>query len=148
MEIITTHKNTDFDALAAVYVTSILYPQAKPLLPRSINSNVRAFLSLHKDQFSFRTPSDLDPDRTTRFIVVDTNSWSRLDGMDPLTEKPDLEIHLWDHHEGTGDIKPNWCCCERVSMTSAASLWWTNGKLIGLITRSDTMRYYYDLLPN
>lgn len=118
MEIITTHKNTDFDALAAVYVTSILYPQAKPLLPRSINSNVRAFLSLHKDRFSFYTPSDLDPGRTTRFIVVDTNSWSRLDGMDPLTDKPDLEIHLWDHHEGTGDIKPNWCCCEQVGATT------------------------------
>jgi len=118
VEIITTHKNTDFDALAAVYATSILYPQAKPLLPRSINSNVRAFLSIHKDRFSFHTPSDLDPDRTTRLIVVDTNNWSRLDGMDPLTEKPDLEIHLWDHHEGAGDIKPNWCCCERVGATT------------------------------
>ena len=118
MEIITTHKNTDFDALAAVYATSILYPQAKPLLPRSINSNVRAFLSIHKDRFSFHTPSDLDPDRITRLIVVDTNNWSRLDGMDPLTEKPDLEIHLWDHHEGAGDIKPNWCCCERVGATT------------------------------
>lgn len=118
MEIITTHKNTDFDALAAVYATSILYPQAEPLLPRSINSNVRAFLSIHKDRFSFHTPSDLDPDRTTRLIVVDTNNWSRLDGMDLLTEKPDLEIHLWDHHEGAGDIKPNWCCCERVGATT------------------------------
>ena len=118
MEIITTHKNTDFDALAAVYVTAILYPQAKPLLPRSINSNVRAFLSLHKDRFSFHAPSDLDLGRTTRIIVVDTNSWSRLDGMDPLTEKPDLEIHLWGHHEATGDIKSNWCCREQVTEIS------------------------------
>ena len=47
----------------------------------------------------------VDPNRTTRFMVVDTNSWSRLDGMDPLTEKPGLKIHLWDHHEGTGNIK-------------------------------------------
>ena len=38
--------------------------------------------------------------------------------MDSLTEKPDLEIHLWDHHEGTGDIRPNWCCCERVGATT------------------------------
>ena len=50
----------------------------------------------------------VDPNRATRFIVVDTNSWSRLDGMDPLTEKRSLKIHLWDHHEGTGSIKPNW----------------------------------------
>ena len=118
VEIITTHKNTDFDALAAVYASSILYPQAKPLVPRSINSNVRAFLSLHKDQFSFCTPNDLDPNETTRLIVVDTNSWSRLDGMGPLTEKADLEIHLWDHHERNGDIKPNWCCCEKVGATT------------------------------
>ncbi len=56
MDVITTHKNVDFDALASVVAASHLYPDARIVLPRSINANVRAFLSIHKDLFPVLSP--------------------------------------------------------------------------------------------
>ena len=49
--IITTHKNTDFDAMASMVAAMMLYPEADPLIPKPLNPNVKAFLSLHKDVF-------------------------------------------------------------------------------------------------
>jgi len=49
MQIVTTHKNTDFDALASVIAATLIYPGTVPILPRSLNPNVKAFLSIHKD---------------------------------------------------------------------------------------------------
>jgi len=53
MEIIVTHKNADFDALASLVAASIVYPEARPIVPKTLNPNVRAFLSIHKDSFLF-----------------------------------------------------------------------------------------------
>lgn len=117
MEIITTHKNVDFDALASVFAASFLYPGAVPVLPQSLNPNIRAFLSIHKELFPFKTPKQIDPSVITKLIVVDTNSWDRLDGMSALRDKKDLEIILWDHHNTKGDICPAWSCCEHVGAT-------------------------------
>jgi nanoRNase/pAp phosphatase (c-di-AMP/oligoRNAs hydrolase) len=110
MQIVTTHKNTDFDALASMVAATILYPDAVPVLPRSINSNIKAFLSLHKDLFDMRAPEELDLNEVTRLIVVDTNSWSRLEGMEALRGRKDLVIHLWDHHMEGADIDASWRC--------------------------------------
>ncbi len=114
MKIIVTHKNTDFDALASVFSAAIIYPGAKPVLPLSINPNVRAFLSIHKDLFTFFTPKDINPEDISMLIVVDTNRWSRLDGMDALKKRFGLAIHIWDHHQIPGDIKADWSCCKSV----------------------------------
>lgn len=104
MKIITTHKGSDFDALACVVAATVLYPGAKPVLPHSVNPNLKAFLSIHKGLFEFYSPKDIEMDRVKTLIVVDTGSWSRLDGMDDLKSRTDLEIILWDHHS-KGDIK-------------------------------------------
>ncbi len=114
MEIITTHRNVDFDALASVFAAGILYPDATAVLPRSLNPNTRAFLSIHKDIFSYTTARGLPLSETSRLIVVDTDRWDRLDGLAELGDRPDLDLHLWDHHERTGDIRPTWSCCEPI----------------------------------
>ncbi|MBW1805705.1 MAG: hypothetical protein JRJ06_04945 [Deltaproteobacteria bacterium] len=118
MEIITTHKNADFDALASVFASSILYPGAEAVLPRTINPNVRAFLSLHKEQLPYITRKEIEPGDVTRLIVVDTNSWTRLDGMDSLMAREELDVHLWDHHEIVGDIEADWSCQEVMGSTT------------------------------
>ncbi|MEZ4656648.1 MAG: hypothetical protein R2911_03680 [Caldilineaceae bacterium] len=41
LEVILTHEHSDFDALASLLGASLLYPNALPVLPRRINSNVR-----------------------------------------------------------------------------------------------------------
>ncbi len=118
MEVITTHTSTDFDALASLVAASIIYPEAVVVLPRSLNPNVKAFLSIHKDLFDLETVLDIDLDWVTKLIVVDTNRWGRLDKMDALASKEGLVVHLWDHHPEIGDIVPHWSCQE---LTGAAT---------------------------
>ena len=98
MQIITTHKGTDFDAAASVLAAKILYPEAIAVLPKSLNPNVRSFLSIHKDLFDVQTPEGIELEAVMSLIIVDTNRWDRLDQMDRLKEKENLEIILWDHH--------------------------------------------------
>ena len=105
MHIIATHKNTDFDGFACLLAAAILYPEATPLLPKTLNANVRSFYSLHKDIFRFIEEIDLDPSLVTRLIVVDANSWSRIELPAPIPANPDLEIHIWDHHSNSGNIR-------------------------------------------
>ncbi len=104
MVIITTHKGSDFDALASLFAAALLYPGAKPVLPSSINANLKAFLAIHKDLFDFYTPKDITMEHVKKLIVVDTHSWDRLDGMKELKEKKNLEIIVWDHHS-EGDME-------------------------------------------
>jgi tRNA nucleotidyltransferase (CCA-adding enzyme) len=96
--IVTTHKNTDFDALASMIAALMLYPEAGALVPKPINPNVKAFLSLHKDLFPWMDKPAPDLSRTERLIVVDTAHWDRLTGMAILRKRTDLEILIWDHH--------------------------------------------------
>ena len=51
--IITTHKNTDFDAFASLVAATLIYPEALAAIPQTVNANVRAFMSIHKDIFDY-----------------------------------------------------------------------------------------------
>ena len=104
MIIVTTHKGSDFDALASLVAASLLYPGAKPVLPTSINDNLKAFLSIHKDLFDFYSPRDITFEHVKTLVVVDTHSWNRLEGMEALEKRQDLDIIVWDHHT-QGDIE-------------------------------------------
>ncbi|SLM28575.1 putative tRNA nucleotidyl transferase protein [Desulfamplus magnetovallimortis] len=104
MQIITTHKGTDFDALASLVAGTIIYPGSKPVLPGSVNPNLKSFLSIHKDLFGFYSPGEIKLEEVKSMVVVDTNSWRRLDGMAPLKTRSNVEIINWDHHP-EGDIK-------------------------------------------
>ncbi len=114
LQIIVPHKNVDFDALASLVAASLLYPEATPLLPTSVNPNVRSFLSIHKDIFTFDTIRNLDLASVRRLVVVDANRWVRLEGVGPLMEREDVQVHVWDHHPEIGDIHPTWACQDAV----------------------------------
>jgi tRNA nucleotidyltransferase (CCA-adding enzyme) len=99
MQIITTHKGADFDALASLVAAKLIYPDAKAVLPSSINANLKTFLSIHKDLFDFYSPKEIDYERVDTLIVVDTHTWGRLDPrISVLGEKQNLRIIVWDHH--------------------------------------------------
>jgi len=118
VEIVTTHRNTDFDALASTIAGSLIYPGALPVLPNIVNPNVKAFLSIHKDLFDVHRAVDIPLDQVKRLIVVDINKWSRLEGMEPLKSRKDLEVLLWDHHPAeTNDIQASWICQEPMGAT-------------------------------
>ncbi len=105
-QIITTHINTDFDALASVIGASLLYPGSVGVIPRMVNANVNRFLSSHKSAFDLILPNEVDPALVEKLIVVDTDQWHRLDRMDQLRKRQDLTIDIWDHHvQNPGNIK-------------------------------------------
>ena len=115
-QIITTHKNTDFDAFASLVAGTILYPDAIPVLPKNVNPNVRAFLSIHKDLFEMMSLSDIDSEKVEKLFVVDACSWDRLEKPERFKSRGDLEVVLWDHHLN-GDIEPAWKCQEKIGAT-------------------------------
>ena len=117
MHIVTTHKNTDFDALASVIAATLLYPESVPVLPKSLNPNVKAFLSIHKDLLEVSTVDDINLAEVTRLIVVDVNCWERLDRLTNLKNRSNLEIFLWDHHFNEGNIKFDFQCLEHTGAT-------------------------------
>jgi nanoRNase/pAp phosphatase (c-di-AMP/oligoRNAs hydrolase) len=117
VNIITTHKNTDFDALASSVAAKLLFPNAGIVLPKQINPNVKAFLSIHKDIFEIYASDQIELERTEKLIVVDTNRWERLDGLDRLKTVPGLKIFLWDHHPDESDIAADQTCSEPMGAT-------------------------------
>lgn len=103
MQIVTTHNNMDFDALASMVAATILYPGAIPVLPKNVNPNVKAFVSIHKNVFNLHSPKEIDFDKV-KSLVVDINKWVRISHAGVLKERSDLEIIVWDHHSDNGDI--------------------------------------------
>jgi nanoRNase/pAp phosphatase (c-di-AMP/oligoRNAs hydrolase)/CBS domain-containing protein len=118
MQIVTTHKNADFDAFASVIAATLLFPEARAVLPKTLNPNVKAFLSIHKDLFETHTPGEIDLKRVQRLIVVDASSWNRLDRMDALQARKGLEILVWDHHIEAGTIRASQSHIESVGATT------------------------------
>ena len=118
MLIATTHKNTDFDGLASVIAATLLYPDCVGVIPKMTNKNVEQFLSTHKTAFNLILPHEVTHNKVKKLIVVDTDQWRRLDRMEKLATRQDLDIDLWDHHMvGKGDILPTWSCKEQIGST-------------------------------
>ncbi len=117
MDIITTHKNTDFDGLASVIAGTLLYPGAIGVVPKMVNKNVERFLSTHKTAFKIMLPNEVDHDKVKKLVVVDTNQWKRLDRMEALRNRNNLTIHIWDHHAIKGDIEASWSNTETIGAT-------------------------------
>jgi len=107
MRIVTTHIGADFDALASVVACTFLYPGAVGVLPAMVNPEVKQFLAIHADILRLRPRKDLDLDAVTSLIVVDANSWKRLDRMDALAGRDGLEVICWDHHMEGVTIESN-----------------------------------------
>ena len=114
MQIVTTHKNCDFDGLASVVAVTLLHPGTLAVLPKALNPNVKAFLSVHKDVFDTHIAADIDLDAVRRLFVVDVAQWKRLDGLARLQDREDLAIRIWDHHPGQGDIEAGEICQEAI----------------------------------
>ncbi len=99
MKVITTHRGSDFDALASLVAATLLYEDSVGVLPTTINANLKTFLAIHKDVFHLLSPKEIDLEKVDSLVVVDTHSWDRLDPyFNELKQRQDLEIIIWDHH--------------------------------------------------
>ncbi len=103
-QLILTHENTDFDGLASQLAAWKLYPQAKPVLPRRPNRNLRDFLILYWDELPFIRYEDL-PRRAEvdRIILVDTQTLVTPRGMSDETQ-----VQIIDHHPLSRDLPAHW----------------------------------------
>jgi len=97
-EILTTHVGADFDAFASVVAARALYDGAVPVLPGSLNRNVREFVALYMHGADRWYGRDVDIERVVRVIVVDTQLPSRLGTVGPLLTRPSVQVVFWDHH--------------------------------------------------
>lgn len=114
MQIVTTHMNSDFDALASMIAASFLYPGVVRMMPSQTQPAVRDFLAVHWDLLQLKPRRAIDPARIERLIVTDTSSWERLDDLSELATQKGLEVIVWDHHMTPGTIQANECHLEEV----------------------------------
>ncbi len=96
LKIILTHENADFDAVAAQLAAHRLDPEAIPVLPRRVNSNVRDFLNLYRSVLPHVEVDDLPRTPVEAVTVVDTQGVVTVRGMRPQTP-----TRIIDHHPVT-----------------------------------------------
>lgn len=107
MEVITTHINADFDAMASMIAAKKLYPEAVLVFPGSQEKTLRNFFVRSTMYlYDFKRLRDLDLQQVERLILVDTRQLSRIGKFDEIIGKPGLEVHLYDHHPDSEDDIP------------------------------------------
>jgi len=107
LAVITTHINADFDALASMLAAQKLYPEALVVFPGSQEKNLKNFfISSLVYLFNMVDINDIDFTGVKRLILVDTRHAGRIGKLSELLDKPDIEIHIFDHHPASeNDIK-------------------------------------------
>ena len=103
MEIILTHEQADFDALASLLCAHLLNEKATPVLPNRVNRNVRNFLNLYGADFPFIEPRNLSSSAIRQVTLVDTQSLVTLKGITAKTT-----VNIIDHHDPKPDLPAAW----------------------------------------
>lgn len=105
MDVITSHINADFDALASAMAAKKLYPDAVIVFPGSMERRVRDFIDAFQP-FEIRKVKDILLNKVERLIIVDTKHPDRIGSFKELLGKPEVKVHIYDHHPVTkGDIR-------------------------------------------
>jgi len=103
MNIILTHEQTDFDGLASLFGAYLINEHMLPVLPRRINRNVRAFITLYGAVLPFVDPRDLGKPTIKSVCLVDTQSFVSIKGMNANTR-----VSVIDHHPPRPDLSEDW----------------------------------------
>ncbi|GAB4543150.1 MAG: CBS domain-containing protein [Thermodesulfovibrionia bacterium] len=119
MEIITTHLNADFDALASMVAAKKLYPHAVLVFPGSQEKGVRDFLEVSHLKLDLKRLKDIDLKDVRTLILVDVKSPQRIGQLSDVLKNKDIKVHIYDHHPQTGeDIKGSKEIIEPVGATT------------------------------
>ncbi|MBN1958158.1 MAG: CBS domain-containing protein [Desulfuromonadales bacterium] len=99
MDVIATHVNADFDCLGAMIAAKRIYPDAVLVFPGGQESGLRDFL-LQSTLYAYDVKGirDINLDAVRRLILVDVRSSDRIGHLADIVDRPDLEIHIYDHH--------------------------------------------------
>ncbi len=120
MEVITSHTNADFDALASMVAAKKLYPDARLVFPGSQEKSIRDFFlesaiyALEVDRLK-----TIDVESITGLIIVDNRNPARLGKLADALKHPGISVHIYDHHPSTtGDIKGELEVIEEIGATT------------------------------
>lgn len=104
MDVILTHEQADFDAVAGLLAAALLNDSAIPVLPRKVNRNVRAFTSLYAVDLPFIDARDLQiSEEIKQITLVDTQSLVTLKGFNNQTQ-----VRVIDHHLKRENLDSAW----------------------------------------
>lgn len=103
MQIILTHEQADFDAIASLLGAALLNENDLAVQPRRMNRNVRAFLNIYSSELPFIDSRDIPPGPIDAITLVDTQSMVTLKGSSAQTR-----VHVIDHHTVRPDFPGEW----------------------------------------
>ena len=103
MRVILTHEQADFDALGSLLGSALLDEQSIPVLPRRLNRNARAFITLYGSELPFVDGRYLPSETVEVATLVDTQSLITLKGMTRKTQ-----VQVIDHHPIRPDLPEPW----------------------------------------
>jgi len=99
MEILATHINADFDALASMVAAQRLHPGARMFFPGSREESVRRMLESGLVEISELKRKDVDPAQITRVVLCDVRQSDRIGLVGEwLAAHPAIEVWAYDHH--------------------------------------------------
>lgn len=101
MDIILTHENADFDAVAGLLAAARLYPDFVPVISERLNQNVARFLALYGGAFPFVRQTDLRARTINNVILVDTQRMPHIKRV-----RKDAAVQIIDHHAAGDDLQP------------------------------------------
>ncbi len=104
LTIITSHVNSDFDAMASMLAAQKLYPDALVVFPGSQEKNLRNFfIQSMVYLFNIAELGKFDLSAVTRLVLVDTKRRNRIGDLARVLDNPGLKIHIYDHHPKKDD---------------------------------------------
>lgn len=103
MNVILTHEQADFDALASMLGCYLLNPSHLPTLPLALNLNVQDFLRQYQAALPFVRRQNLEKAPVQHLILVDTQSLNSIRGLNSATQ-----IEVIDHHELRPNFPEDW----------------------------------------
>ncbi len=103
MQVILTHEQSDFDAVASQLGAFLLQDSAFAVLPKALNRNVREFLRFYSADLPFIPAGDLPKESITSVTLVDTQSLITIKGLNKKTS-----IFVIDHHKKKNNLPPEW----------------------------------------
>lgn len=103
MQVILTHEQADFDAVASQLGAYLLQDIVFPILPNALNRNVQDFLRLYGADLPYISIKDLPKESITAVTLVDTQSLITIKGF-----KKNTRIFVIDHHKKKKSLPPEW----------------------------------------
>jgi len=140
MNVVVSHFDPDFDAIASMVAVEKLYTHCVKIISGSPEENVRKFLDKFSHLFSFSPEKSVKISDVTGLIVVDTQMPDRIGKFGKLMAKKNVSLYIYDHHpKKLAGIVPDLAVIEETGSTSAILTHILNERCINLRPEEATL---------